>query len=82
MMQVVISKWGNSSAIRLPKQLMKRLQLQPNDILDYKTTGDKIILEKADKASELTVEELFRDYQGKPVNTTPTLFENTGYERW
>ena len=82
MMQVVISKWGNSSAIRLPKQLMKRLQLQPNDILDYKTTGDKIILEKANKASELTVEELFRDYQGKPVNTTPTLFENTGHERW
>ena len=37
---------------------------------------------KANKASELTVEELFRDYQGKPVNTTPTLFENTGYERW
>ena len=82
MMQVVISKWGNSSAIRLPKQLMKQLQLQPNDILDYKTTGDKIILEKAGKAPELTVEELFRDYQGKPVNTTPTLFENTGYERW
>ena len=82
MMQVVISKWGNSSAIRLPKQLMKRLQLQPNDILDYKTTGDKIILEKAGKAPELTVEELFRGYKGKPVNTTPTLFENTGYERW
>lgn len=82
MMQVVISKWGNSSAIRLPKQLMKRLQLQPNDILDYKTTGDKIILEKAGRAPELTVEELFRGYKGKPVNTTPVVFKSTGNERW
>lgn len=45
-MQLVINKWGNSSAIRLPKQLVQELQLQTNDVLDYKVSGNKIILEK------------------------------------
>ena len=61
-MQLVINKWGNSSAIRLPKQLVQELQLQTNDVLDYKVSGNKIILEKVNNVPELTVEDLFKDY--------------------
>lgn len=81
-MQLVINKWGNSSAIRLPKQLVQELQLQTNDVLDYKVSGNKIILEKVNNVPELTVEDLFKDYQGKPVNVTPVLFESVGNEQW
>ena len=76
-MQLVINKWGNSSAIRLPKQLVQELQLQTNDVLDYKVSGNKIILEKVNNVPELTVEDLF-----KPVNVTPVLFESVGNEQW
>ena len=60
-MQLVINKWGNSSAVRLPKQLVQELQLQTNDVLDYKVSGNKIILEKVNNVPELTVEDLFKD---------------------
>lgn len=81
-MQLVINKWGNSSAIRLPKQLVQELQLQTNDVLDYKVSGNKIILEKVNNVPELTVEDLFKDYQGEPVNVIPVLFESVGNEQW
>lgn len=81
-MQLVINKWGNSSAIRLPKQLLQELQLQTNDVLDYKVSGNKIILEKVNNVPELTVEDLFKDYQGEPVNVTQVLFESVGNEQW
>ena len=81
-MQLVINKWGNSSAIRLPKQLVQELQLQTNDVLDYKVSGNKIILEKVNNIPELTVEDLFKDYQGEQVNVTPAIFESVGNEQW
>ncbi|AXQ78494.1 AbrB/MazE/SpoVT family DNA-binding domain-containing protein [Streptococcus chenjunshii] len=81
-MQLTVNKWGNSSAIRLPKQLVQQLQLQVNDVLDYKVSGNKIILEKVATVPELTVEELFKDYQGEPVDVTPVLFERRGNEQW
>lgn len=31
---------------------------------------------------ELTIEELFKDYHGEPVSSTPVIFESTGNEKW
>lgn len=77
---------GVSYSLMLIYQLLKRfirqLRSRLNSTLRCHTIERGSAFRKANKASELTVEELFRDYQGKPVNTTPTLFENTGYERW
>ena len=76
-MQLTVNKWGNSSAIRLPKQLVQQLQLHTNDILDYEVSGNKIILKKA-----TTVDDLFKDYHGEPVSVTPFIFESVGHEQW
>lgn len=77
---------GVSYSLMLIYQLLKRfirqLWSRLNSTLRCHAIERGSAFRKANKASELTVEELFRDYQGKPVNTTPTLFENTGYERW
>ncbi|MFC3928913.1 AbrB/MazE/SpoVT family DNA-binding domain-containing protein [Streptococcus caprae] len=81
-MQLTVNKWGNSSAIRLPKQLVKQLQLEINDTLDYEVSGNKIILKKVMTNPELTIEELFKDYHGEPMDVTPTLFESVGNEQW
>ena len=64
------------------KRLIRQLWSRLNITLRCHAIERGSAFRKANKASELTVEELFRDYQGKPVNTTPTLFENTGHERW
>ena len=81
-MALTINKWGNSSAVRLPKQLLKELDLKVNDQLRYEVKGKQIILEKVDSHPELTVEELFKDYNGEPVSVHPYLFESRGEEQW
>lgn len=81
-MQLTINKWGNSSAIRLPKQLVKQLRLKDNDILEYEISGDTIILKKVSTVPELTVEDLFRNYEGEPISVKPVMFEPVGNEKW
>lgn len=81
-MQLTISKWGNRSAIRLPKQFIQQLQPNTNDVLEYEISGNSLILKKATTIPELTVEELFQDYDGEPISVTPTILESTGNEKW
>ena len=81
-MPLTVNKWGNSIAIRLPKQLVQELKLQKDDILDYKISNNKLILEKKSEIPELTVEDLFKDYKGEPVDTTTFIFESKGNEQW
>lgn len=81
-MQLTISKWGNSSAIRLPKQLVTELKLHINDSLSYEVKDNKIILKKISTIPDLTIADLFEDYDGEPVNTKPLIFSSEGEEQW
>lgn len=46
MTKVTISKWGNSSAIRLPKAIMDELGLADGQIVDLTVQNGKAIIEK------------------------------------
>ena len=47
MTQVTICKWGNSSAIKLPKAAMNELGLANGDTVDLTVNNGQVILEKA-----------------------------------
>jgi antitoxin MazE len=48
-----VSKWGNSLAVRLPKKLVKELQLAPGDELAVvEASKDRIAVEKRDRRKE------------------------------
>ncbi|OFU50116.1 AbrB/MazE/SpoVT family DNA-binding domain-containing protein [Aerococcus sp. HMSC10H05] len=81
-MPLTVSKWGNSSAIRLPKQLVEEMDLSINDQLDYHISGNQLIIERRTEVPYLTVDDLFKDYDGEPVNVKPVLFESIGKEQW
>ncbi|MGY0837546.1 AbrB/MazE/SpoVT family DNA-binding domain-containing protein [Aerococcus urinaeequi] len=81
-MPLTVSKWGNSSAIRLPKQLVEEMDLSINDQLDYHVSGNQLIIERRTEVPYLTVDDLFKDYDGEPVNVKPVLFESIGNEQW
>jgi antitoxin MazE len=50
---VLVSKWGNSLAVRLPKALVDALKLAPGDELDVvEATKARIEVEKVDKRAE------------------------------
>lgn len=44
-MQVAISKWGNSAALRLPNSVLKQVSASIGGNLEMKVEGNKIILE-------------------------------------
>ncbi|AMB95966.1 AbrB/MazE/SpoVT family DNA-binding domain-containing protein [Aerococcus urinae] len=81
-MPLTINKWGNSSAIRLPKQLLEELNLSQGDKLDYQVKDGQLIIKKITEVPELTVKDLFENYDGAPVNEKPVLFEQRGNEKW
>lgn len=43
-MNVSIAKWGNSAAVRLPKQLMEQIQLHIGDSVEIEVDGDQLII--------------------------------------
>jgi len=45
-MEAVISKWGNSSAVRLPKPYLKKLGIEDNDTVKLNIRGNVITIEK------------------------------------
>lgn len=48
-MQVTIKKWGNSSSIRLPVSVMKRISLHPDNIVEITVENDRIVITRIKK---------------------------------
>lgn len=63
-MMTNISKWGNSHAIRLTKELMEQAKLQPNDKITITVNGNEIVLKKVAQTKAEAFDELFKDYKG------------------
>ncbi|MBC9882026.1 AbrB/MazE/SpoVT family DNA-binding domain-containing protein [Bradyrhizobium sp. INPA01-394B] len=50
---MLVSKWGNSLAVRLPKALVEALKLSPGDELHVvEATKGQLAVEKVDKRAE------------------------------
>ena len=50
---MLVSKWGNSLAVRLPKKLVDALKLAPGDELDVvEASKGRVAVEKVDKRAE------------------------------
>ncbi|MCL2216239.1 MAG: AbrB/MazE/SpoVT family DNA-binding domain-containing protein [Defluviitaleaceae bacterium] len=45
-MEVVVAKWGNSSAVRLPKPYLQKLGIEENDTVKVGVRGNVITIEK------------------------------------
>ncbi len=46
MEQVAIRSWGNSQGIRIPKNVLEKMQLKISDVLDLEIKDDTIVLRK------------------------------------
>jgi len=63
-MITTIQKWGNSSAVRLPKAVMQALRLQIDDKVEIVPQGNSILITPA-KPKRLTLEEIFAGWDGE-----------------
>lgn len=64
-MQTTIQKWGNSQGIRIPKTFLDALGMAENDLVELNRVDDNIVITKAKRQKELTLEDIFKDYDGK-----------------
>ena len=44
-MKVVVKKWGNSAAVRIPAVLMRAMQLSLDAVVDVREEGGRIVIE-------------------------------------
>lgn len=63
MEQVAIKAWGNSQGIRIPKDVLERLQLKVSDTLQMEIEGDALIFRKS--FSHKSFEERLAEYDGR-----------------
>lgn len=70
-MRVDLAKWGNSAAVRIPKQILKKLDIAIGDHLDLTAGEDGCIYlfplksehRKVSAAKGITGKDLFANYQ-------------------
>jgi len=83
MTTAVITKWGNSHALRLPSKMVKELGIDCNDKVYLETSEDKIIITKTPAPKKGTLEYLFKDYSGESFKTALiNPVEPAGNEKW
>lgn len=79
-MEAKLQRWGNSDAIRIPKTILKSLNLKTNDKVILKEEGDKLIISKAEE--KISLEEKFKEYKGENLAKEFTWDESRGKEIW
>ncbi len=64
-MDVTVSKWGNSSGIRIPAIVVNALNIHDGDVLEYEIQGDTMILKKKPEPVKKSTKQLYEDFYGK-----------------
>jgi len=83
MTSTVISMWGNSHALRLPSEIVKKFGISCNDKVYLETDKEKITITKAPVPKKGTLEYLFKDYSGESFTTTLiNPLKPVGNEKW
>jgi antitoxin MazE len=62
-MTTTVVKWGNSQGIRLPKNLLKNINISENDTVELLVKDNSIIIRKSiEKKHQTTMERLIEFY--------------------
>ena len=79
-MTVKLQKWGNSQGIRIPKEVLKSVNIKENDKIVVMVKDDKIILVKEKKKKNIN--DLFKNYKGEGSPEEYDFGEKVGKEVW
>lgn len=74
MTKVQISKWGNSSAIRLPKAMLDELGLKPGETVELTVSDGKGIIEPA-RPKKITLEWIISEMKRLGPENEPELVD-------
>jgi antitoxin MazE len=80
-MTATISKWGNSQGIRLPKSIVKNLDLSIGDELKITTENNKVILEPITHKKKYNIHHLVKKVP-KEYKAYEEFETKMGREEW
>ncbi len=80
-MEIKLQKWGNSYGIRIPKTILKTLNIKANDKLKIEENEDKIVISKINK-NKISLEERFAQYKGENLAKEFIWDDPIGEEIW
>lgn len=80
-MEAKLQKWGNSDGIRIPRDILKLLNLKTNDKVELKYENDKLIITKQ-KKEKISLKERFANYKGENLAKDFIWDEDIGKELW
>ena len=80
-MKSQISQWGNSLAVRIPKQIAQELDLKANDAIEFSVVNGKVVLKPIQALPELTLDELLAQVI-EPPELEVDWGEPVGEEVW
>ena len=70
-MQATIVKWGNSQGIRLPKTLLKSVNITDSDTVELLAENNRIIIRKSEvKRQHIPLAQRLRNWDGNPYELT------------
>ena len=81
---VKIAKWGNSCGIRIPVNVLRKAEIEINDLVYIEADPDgTILINKKPSPKKGTIEYLFKDYSEERFRTELVdLGEPVGKEKW
>ena len=80
-MEARLQKWGISDGIRIPKSILKSLNLKTNDIVNLEQVDDKIVI-SVPKRINISLEERFKNYKGENLAKDFEWDKARGNELW
>ena len=73
-MELMVSKWGNSLAVRLPAESARRIGVGEGDTLIAEVTADRrLVLAREDRAIGKTESRRLRQFLGRQKETAPVV---------
>jgi len=59
-MKVALSKWGNSTSVRIPATYLAALNLKATDQVDIRIEGKSLVLDRVIEDEEVDLDDLLR----------------------
>jgi antitoxin MazE len=76
-MRTRLSKWGNSLAVRIPRQIAEELQLATGDEVELTAAGSRVAIETrpGQKVPRYRLEDMIADMKRLPPESRPPLLD-------
>lgn len=79
-MNTKINAWGNSLAVRIPKNILKELKLKENDIVTIEEENGSIKIHPSKK--KVSLNELVSKIKADNIHSEIIIDEELGNEAW